>query len=78
MSRDVCMACGQLASEDHGCKPPEGTVWLVVRYDVTGFTPAQIDALAGEAVVQGEENDEPIGGAYHPDAPVTYEIVGGD
>lgn len=36
--------------------------YLTVRFDVTGWTDAEVDALAGEVLVQGERSDE------HPDA----------
>lgn len=35
---------------------------LVARFNVAGFTQAQLDALTGEIVVQGEESDD------HPEA----------
>jgi len=48
---------------------------LVVTFDVTGFSKAEIDSLEIEAVVQGEESDGQ-GGKYYdgrtgwPDTPV--------
>lgn len=47
---------------------------LVVTYDVTGLSEAEIDALTGEAVVQAERSKSPFGDG-HPDVPVTSEIV---
>jgi len=41
--------------------------FLVVTFDVTGFSKAQISALSFEAEVQGEESDD------HPEATVTSE-----
>lgn len=40
---------------------------LTVRFDVTGLSPGQIDALAFEASVQGEASDNIEPG--HPDVP---------
>ncbi len=55
---------------------------LVVEFDVTGLTKAQIGALAGAAVAQGEASDGQGGKRYykgetegHPDAPFLGEAV---
>lgn len=46
----------------------EGTK-LVITFDVAGLTEYEIDAVCGEAIVQGEASD------HHPDVPATSQIV---
>jgi hypothetical protein len=55
---------------------------LVVEFDVTGLTKAQVGALAGAAVAQGEASDGQGGKRYykgetggHPDAPFLGDQV---
>lgn len=55
---------------------------LVVEFDVTGLTKAQIGALAGAAIAQGEASDGQGGKRYykgetegHPDAPFLGDQV---
>lgn len=45
----------------------KGKRFLVVRYDVTGWSEHEINNLAGEAIVQGEANKEDPE-RYHRDA----------
>lgn len=55
---------------------------LVVEFDVTGLTKAQIGALAGAAIAQGEPSDGQGGKHYdkgetegHPNAPFLGDKV---
>lgn len=63
---ESCDACAT-----QGDAPLAGTrKFLVVRFEVTGLTNEEIDALACEAQMQGEEN------ALHPaSGPVSHTVV---
>lgn len=50
---------------------PDAPNFLVVVYDVRELDAGQVDALAGEAIVQGESSDG------HPSAPVVGSGVFG-
>lgn len=51
--------------------PPPPPTYLVVKFDVSRMTGAEIDALTGEVTVQAEENDD------HPSCTVvSTKIVG--
>lgn len=49
---------------------------LIVEYDVTGLTDAQVERLELEAVVQAERSKDTWGGVDdgHPHVPVTSRI----
>lgn len=48
---------------------------LIVVYDVDGLTEAEIDCLAGEAVVQGETSDASEFFAGHPGVPARTDML---
>ena len=48
---------------------------LVLEFDVTGWSDAEIDNLKSEATVQGEANDDAEDGIGHPDAAVLRSEV---
>lgn len=47
---------------------------LMVTYDIRGLTPAEVDALTMEAVVQAEDTDAGDGSG-HPSVPVETRLV---
>ena len=71
LDREIAAALSKRKSSHTTRKKPAGKQ-LVVEYDVTGLSKAQIDELTGHAVAQGEESDTYDVG--HPDVKVTSHV----